>query len=99
MKKILITTGIFPPDIGGPASYGEKLANFLCEKGIEFCVLTYSRNFKIDNSKYRFKVIRVWGGWPIWVKHFIFGLKLLSIVPKYDTVYSLNIWFSFFDGF
>ena len=31
--KVLITVGIFPPDIGGPASFVPKIANILTENG------------------------------------------------------------------
>lgn len=94
MKKVLITTGIFPPDIGGPATYGETLANALVARGFNVCVLTYSRKFRTGNfgSKYKFKIVRVWGKWPIWIKHFIFGAKLFGLVRKHDTVYALNVW-------
>ena len=30
---ILITVGIFPPDIGGPASFVPKIAKYLNNKG------------------------------------------------------------------
>ncbi|TSC94439.1 MAG: hypothetical protein Athens101410_783, partial [Parcubacteria group bacterium Athens1014_10] len=33
--KILIATGIFPPEIGGPATYTEKLAQELKNRGFE----------------------------------------------------------------
>ncbi len=39
--KILITTGIFPPDIGGPATQIEQLAQDLAKNGFEVAVLTY----------------------------------------------------------
>src|SRR3989344_5112606 len=93
MKRILITTGIVPPDIGGPASYAELMASALSGKEVKVCVLTYSRQFNAKkNSKYEFEVISVWGKWPIWFKHFIFGLKLLRHARKYDTIFALNIW-------
>lgn len=94
MSKILITTGIFPPDIGGPATYGELLAGALSDRGFKVCVLTYSKKLRTDghDAKYKFKVVRVWGKWPIWVKHFIFGIKLLGLARKYDIVYALNVW-------
>ena len=31
--NILITVGIFPPDIGGPASFVPKISDFLIENG------------------------------------------------------------------
>lgn len=94
MNKILITTGIFPPDIGGPATYAETLATALASKNFKVCVLSYSRQFntKKYDAKYDFRVIRVWSKWPIWVKHFIFGLKLVRLIRKYETVYALNVW-------
>jgi glycosyltransferase involved in cell wall biosynthesis len=41
--RLLITTDIFPPDIGGPASYVPAIARALHERGHEVGVLTYSR--------------------------------------------------------
>ena len=40
--KILIATGIYPPDIGGPATILEALANSLKEKGFSIQIITYS---------------------------------------------------------
>lgn len=90
MHKILITTGIFPPDIGGPASYSKLLAVKL---GADATVLTYSSvwNFK-DGGDQSYKIIRVWNKWPKGIKHLIFGIKLLGLVRKCDTVYALNVW-------
>ena len=94
MPRILITTGIFPPDIGGPATYAELVAGSLNDREFKVCVLTYSRKFGIGNfdSKYKFKIVRVWGKWPVWVKHFIFGIKLLGLARKNDTIFALNVW-------
>lgn len=39
--KVVIATGIYPPDIGGPANYAEKLASHLRLKGIFVSVVTY----------------------------------------------------------
>lgn len=40
--KILLTTGIYPPDIGGPASYVPQLGTYLSESGCEVEVVTLS---------------------------------------------------------
>jgi len=48
--KILVATGIFPPDIGGPATYVLTLANELPKHGFEVNIITYS-----DNSSPSFK--------------------------------------------
>lgn len=39
--KIVLATGIYPPDIGGPASYTSKMAHFLRSDGHEVVVITY----------------------------------------------------------
>lgn len=41
-KKILIATGIYPPDIGGPATIVKALSDSLIENGFEVKIITYS---------------------------------------------------------
>ena len=41
MTKILIATGLFPPDIGGPATYSKILLEELPKRGIEVSVLPF----------------------------------------------------------
>jgi len=40
--KVLIATGIYPPDLGGPATILTELPGALIKKGIEVKVITYS---------------------------------------------------------
>ncbi len=49
--KILLTTGIFPPDIGGPATYAAALRDELPKRGFEVKVVTYgdSQTAEEDN--------------------------------------------------
>jgi glycosyltransferase involved in cell wall biosynthesis len=39
--KVVLATGIYPPDIGGPATYVLKLAEKLVERGVRVVVVTY----------------------------------------------------------
>lgn len=39
--KVVLATGIYPPDIGGPATYVHKLAQALAERKAEVTVVTY----------------------------------------------------------
>jgi glycosyltransferase involved in cell wall biosynthesis len=41
-KNILIATGIFPPDIGGPATYAQALCEELPKLGCEIKIVTYA---------------------------------------------------------
>ena len=55
--KILITVGIYPPDIGGPASFVPKIANKLVENGFEVVVVCLTNKKEIDNENYLVKRI------------------------------------------
>jgi glycosyltransferase involved in cell wall biosynthesis len=91
MKKILIATGIFYPDIGGPASYGNLLAGELVKAGAEATVLTYSTAIqdKGDNNL-PFKVVRVWRKWPKFLRHLVYFFRVASAAKNADTVFALN---------
>lgn len=90
MKNVLITTGIFPPDIGGPASYCRTLAEKLAESH-RVTVLTYSSVFRHgEDRRYLFQVVRVWKKVPKLWRHALYFLKALAFARKCDAIYSLN---------
>jgi glycosyltransferase involved in cell wall biosynthesis len=88
--RILITTGIFPPDIGGPASYAMTLGKNAPE-GVSITVVTYSnkRNYPSD-KELPFRLVRVWRRWPKGLRHLIYFFKVLSEAGKNDVILSLN---------
>ncbi len=90
MNKILITTGIFPPDIGGPASY----INELCQKlygEFSFTVLTYSSAIKYPgDKKYPYKVIRVWRKMPGFLRYGIYFFKVILEAKRHDLIFVLT---------
>jgi glycosyltransferase involved in cell wall biosynthesis len=55
--KILITVGIYPPDIGGPASFVPKIANLLSQNNYEVTVICLSDSNLQDNETYKVKRI------------------------------------------
>lgn len=61
MKKVLICTGIFPPQIGGPATYSKLLKGKLPERGIDIKVQSFGWVIKypkvIRHILYFFKVL------------------------------------------
>ncbi len=71
-KKILIATGIYPPDIGGPATYSKLLADELPKHGIEVMVLTFGAVRHLP------KVIR----------HLAYFFKTLSQGREVDIIYA-----------
>lgn len=55
--KILITVGIYPPDIGGPASFVPKIAKLLAENKHDVTVICLSENKVSDSEDYKVKRI------------------------------------------
>ena len=58
LNKITLTTGIFPPDIGGPASFIPIFASYLTQNDIKVEVITLSDELQ-DDSNLPYKVIRI----------------------------------------
>ncbi len=57
--RILIITGIFPPDIGGPATYVPLIADALIKRGHFLKVVTLSDRLDHDDGEYTFPVTRI----------------------------------------
>ena len=58
--RILIATGIFTPEVGGPATYTPKIASKLVEAGHKVTVITYSNTDEHESdAKQPFFVVRV----------------------------------------
>ena len=90
MKKILIVTGIFPPDIGGPASYAETVGQKLSDD-FKVSVVTYSsvRKFSED-KKFNFKITRVWKKLPWFLRHLTYFCKIFFKSKHNDIIFSLS---------
>lgn len=56
--RICFLTSIFPPDIGGPATYTEKMAQALSQNGFEITVVSFA-SIAGSGKEYPFKVFRV----------------------------------------
>lgn len=91
MPSILIVTGIFPPDIGGPATYAEIIARALSERGIKVTVVTYSSVRKSPQDiLLHFGVVRVWKKIPWLFRHLIYLWQVVARTRKHDILYSLS---------
>ena len=70
--KILIATGIYPPDIGGPATYSKLLFDELPKRGIEVEILSFGE------VRHLHKIIR----------HFVYFLKIFKKAKSVDIIYA-----------
>ena len=86
--RILIVTGIFPPDIGGPATYVPAIAKALLEKSHEVSVVTTSEPewLDLEDDQHPFPVYRmnrrVHPGW----RSFHFVRTIFHHARKADVV-------------
>lgn len=91
--RILLITGIFEPELGGPANYTVRLAKKLVSLGHVVKVVTYSQKPKFDfDGEYPFELVRIVRRGKIsnYIRFFVATLKNIS---HYDAVYSLD-WVS-----
>ncbi len=78
--KIVIATGIFPPEVGGPSFYSKSLAEALSAQGHEVQVVLYG-SLKT---------------WPSGVRHMLYAFKLMwhsfraDLIIAFDT-YSVGL--------
>ena len=93
--EILITTGIFPPDIGGPATYVPTIAKALAERGHQVTVLTTSEpeNLQWDDSIYPFFVSRINRRQKIWLRSLKCIAEILRLGRAADVIYANGVYF------
>ncbi len=72
--RIVIATGIYPPEIGGPAYYAQSLERALRAKGEHVAVITYGRLKKL----------------PIGIRHLAYLFRLLPSLYRTDVVLALD---------
>ena len=70
--KVLIATGIFPPESGGPATYSKTLLDMLPQHGIEVTVLPFRSARK----------------WPKGIRHVVYFFSVLRESFSHDVVYA-----------
>ncbi len=83
-KKLLIATGIFPPDIGGPATYSKLLLDNLPKEGFEVKILAYGNVLQKQSGK----VFIVSKKWPRGLRHFVYFIKVLWLGRKTDIIFA-----------
>lgn len=87
MRNILIATGIFPPDIGGPALYSRKLAEEFSGSGREVSVLTYGGR---PERSGKFEIFGTSRLWPSGIRQLIYSIKLLSRTKNADLIIAFD---------
>ena len=84
--KIAIATGIYPPDIGGPATYVASISQSLRQSGFFVKILTYS-DTKYDRSR---DVLQVLRKHSLPLRYFLYFLKLYKLSINADFIYAFD---------
>jgi len=95
-KRILILTGVFLEDVGGPPTLLKALNQELIKRGFEIIVLTFGK--KSEAKKYPYSVKVVSNNWPSFLKSFIYLKKGLWLALKSDIVYNQDLYTPGFTG-
>lgn len=70
--NVLVITGLYPPEIGGPATYAKRLADYLPDHGITVSVLPFSQ-------------VR---GYPKFIRHMMFTWRIFRSGRTADVLYA-----------
>ena len=91
--RILVVTGIFPPDIGGPATYIPEIAKALLERGNEVSVVTTSEPEWLHlNDPHPFPVFRMNRRIHLGLRSFYFVRTILHHANQADVVLANGIF-------
>ncbi len=85
--KILIATGIYPPDIGGPATYARALERELPKLGCEIKVITYSD----DCAPAAGRIYRINRQQNILGRYFKYFWQVFRLSGRFDLIYILDL--------
>lgn len=86
--KILIATGIYPPDIGGPATMLPALSAALRERGFEVKIITYSSITSQPNDRGQvYRLIK-----DRWFSRPFYFLKLLQLSFGAQVIYVMDVY-------
>lgn len=92
LKSVVLTTGIFPPDIGGPASFIPVLAERFVKKGIKVTVITLTDEIQ-DDSLLPYKVIRISRKIKKPFRDFFVIKEIVKSAYKSDLIFSNTLAF------
>ena len=85
--NIVFAANIFPPEIGGPATYVEALARYMHEKRHTVSLVCFSAYSGIDRS-YPFPVHRIGLNQSKLTAHSAYFFKLAALSKKSDIIYA-----------
>jgi len=86
--RIVIASGIYPPDIGGPATYSQLIAKEFIKKGIEITAICYSDKKQQTMNNEQFRIVRISRKHNILARYWLYFWGLLKLAHNSDIVYA-----------
>ena len=96
--KVILATGIYPPEIGGPATYCRALAEEFSKRGWDVIVVTYARKHQAPSTKHQknsklqsesWSVISISKTFPI-IRWFLYARTLRTHAHDADAVIAFS---------
>lgn len=88
--KIVIASGIYPPDIGGPATYSQLIAREFSQKGVDVKVICYSDKKLVEMVEMdeMVEVVRIYRKRNKITRYWLYFWNLLEIARDCDVIYA-----------
>ena len=84
--KIVLATGIFPPDIGGPATFAKALNDELPKQGCEVKVITYGSEKVLNSEIYIIKREQ-----NILMRYWLYFWKTWKLSKRAEVIYAFDL--------
>ncbi len=85
--KVVFATGIFPPDIGGPATSVSALAEAWSARGHRVTVVTYADNVG-EGARSAYKVVRIPRAQPAWKRYIAFARAVWTASDETGPIFA-----------
>lgn len=89
--SVLLAAGIFPPDVGGPATHTLNFLQEFNDKKIKTGVVTYSDVKSAPEIDKKYDIERVSRSVPYGIRHLQYFFRLLTSSLKYENIYAQDI--------
>jgi len=87
--RLLIASGIYPPDIGGPATYSQLIAREFAKKGIDVSLICYSDSKEEPEDKNEnFKLVKILRKQNVLLRYFYYFWNLFKLARNCDVIYA-----------
>ncbi|MFA6429337.1 MAG: glycosyltransferase family 4 protein [Patescibacteria group bacterium] len=83
--KIVFATGIYPPELGGPASYTHGMARAFCDRGDQVVVVCYGDENTVRDEGWPVEVVSRSGG--VFMRYLRYAYHVWQQARQADVVY------------